>query len=99
MKKYSSAASRFEDGDLDYFELDDYESEEGSGDDSEDEDSEESEEDDSDDDDGFCLWRGYEDQHKRHVSYCPRCDEKSYILSVDPYCSSCGWDSLLDGKT
>lgn len=93
MEKYNAARLRFEDGDLDYFELDDYEDEEGS----DDEDDEESEEDDSDDDDGFCLWRVYEDEdeHKRHVSYCPRCDEKSYILSVDPYCSSCGWDSAI----
>ena len=31
---------------------------------------------------------------RKHV--CPRCGTVSRIMTDDPYCSECNWDSLLD---
>ncbi len=42
------------------------------------------------------LLRKDEAKERRRVSRCPRCEESSLIESCDPYCHSCGWDSLFD---
>ena len=33
---------------------------------------------------------------KSHAHRCPRCGDVSMIVSADPYCSECNWDSLTD---